>query len=523
MSFSSQPILPSEKSRYFRNGMGDHQVVRDRSRLSPLPRRLSRSAAVAASPRTTSPRGFMPPLRARQQPHPFFSRGPAAMGYIPQQPLRYSRHPNQQEPIVPLRDEFSAVSNTHHHSDRSMAWQALAQPRPYSVPAHPMHISRTGMEHSAQAIPRPTSVAHTSTRGLHDLSRLASNPQLARDEEKVAPSSKKRDFPDNLGWEDELFPPKRILPFPISKQAKVQTAKTVQGSETLVPESQPSDILPNSAETALSTPPNDVSLDIGEATKRRTRIKLVSRSAMNESKPSAAQEYNPFTPISTQADEDPSQEPGPSQMSEDKSQGYHDGIIGNLDPMISGAEGIATPTDSTQAQESFQQSEAESIFIVPSSIPEDSYLELIDPSILSQHDRSSEPAILQQSSFTATATTTSDKPPHVDPNIPAPTCRTAPTRSASQATTVSTVSTEPPCAAENRDEPQADDASNPMSMIDEKMVLERDISDIVTARLREGNGTVASLEAFHAEILIKMAVRDGDGDVFSAVCSLLSS
>ncbi|KAI1190835.1 hypothetical protein F5B17DRAFT_385263 [Nemania serpens] len=550
----SQPILPSERSWFFRNGMADHQVIRDRSRLSQLPPRLSGSALAVASPRTASPRDSMPPLRALQQPHqppPFFSRGPAAMGYIPQQSLRYSRQLHLQEPIVPLRDEFSAVSNIHH-ADRSMAWQGHAQPRPYSVPSQPMQSSRTNMEHSAQTIPRPTSVAHTGTRRLYDLSHPASKPQLEQDDENFGLSSNKRGFPDDLGWEDEPLPPKRTLPFPISKQAKAPTMRSDKQFETIntgssapnvnltaVPhvnqctpaetskegrpsasQLQSSDMHPNKREMTLLTCSNDVSANSGKAPKRATRIKLVSRSTTNGSKDSVAQEYIPLTPNSTQADEIRSQEFEPSQMSQGKVRG--DSISGYLDPMISVTEGIATPTDSSQAQEWLQQSEAEKISIVPSFIPEDPHTSLINRSISSQHDRNSELQISQQPPLT-TPSSTWKNPSRTHPNIPAPPCH-APKRSASQATTVSTASTEPPCTGKDKDSPpQANDIFNPMSIIDEKMVLEHNVSDIVTARLREGNGTAASLDAFHAEILIKMAVRDGDEDVFGAVCRMLSS
>ncbi|KAI1166239.1 hypothetical protein F5B18DRAFT_98412 [Nemania serpens] len=544
----SQPILPSENSRYFRNGLADHQVVRDRSRLSPLPPRLSRSAVAVASTRTASPRGSMPPLRALQQPHPFFSRGPAAVGYIPQQALRYSRNLNPQELIVPLRNEFSAVRNTHH-VDKPMAWQGLAQPRPYSVPSRPMQVSRTNMEHPARAIPRPTSVAHTSTRGVYDFSHPTSKPQFEEEEEeKFGLSSNKRGIPDDMGWEDELIPPKRTLPFPISKQTKAPAArsdeqlktinaespalnvtstavqqvnqctptKTVKGGKSSAPQLQPSDMLPNRRETTLPTCSNGISVNNGEASKRPTRIKLVSRSATTGLKHSFGQEYNPLTPISTQADENPSQELEPSQIPQGKPQ--DDNINGNLDPIISVTEGIATPTGSSQAQESLLQSELERTFVVPSFVVEDSHQALIDPSISSQHNQSSEPKISQQ--LPRAATFTHNKPPQAHPNIPAPTCHSH-KRSASQATTASTASTETPCTAGGKDPLQADDIFNPMSLIDETMVLERNISDIVTVRLREGNGAAASLDAFHAEILIKMAVRDGDEDIFSAVCSML--
>lgn len=473
------------------------------------------------------------------------------MGYIPQQALRYSRHLNQQEPIVPLRNEFSTVSNIHH-ADRSMAWQGFAQPRPYSVPSQPMRTSRTNVEHSAQAIPRPTtSVAHTSTRGLYDLSHPASKPQqLEPDEERVGLSSNKRGIPDDLGWDDELIPPKRTLPFPISKQAKALSARSNEQPETInpgfltldaastaeqqvdqciptmtvnrakpsAPQLQHSDMVPNRREMTLPTCSNDVSINNSEASKRPTRIKLVSRSATADSRQSFAQEYNLFTPVSTQADENQSQKFEPSQTSQGKSQG--DSINGNLDPMLSVMDGIMTPTSSSQAQESLQQSETERILIVPSSISEDSHPSLIDPFISSPRDRSPEPKISQQSPLTAISAR--DKSPHTHPNIPAQ-IRRAHKRSASQATTVSTASAEPPCTTGYKDSLQENDVFNPMSMIDEKMLLQRDISDIVTARLREGNGTAASLDASHAEILIKMAVRDGDEDIFSAVCSVLRS
>ncbi|KAJ8120861.1 hypothetical protein ONZ43_g2541 [Nemania bipapillata] len=97
--------------------------------------------------------------------------------------------------------------------------------------------------------------------------------------------------------------------------------------------------------------------------------------------------------------------------------------------------------------------------------------------------------------------------------------RPAAKRSASQATTVSATSTEPPHTADNEDVTEVKQLVDPMLMIDETMILERDVSDIVSTRLREGNANF--IEALQGEILIKMAVRDDE--IFEAVSKILKS
>ncbi|KAI1132813.1 hypothetical protein F5Y10DRAFT_291774 [Nemania abortiva] len=470
------------------------------------------------------------------------------MGFIPQQLGRYPRPLGPRDPIVSLPNEYSTTSSIHDYHG-PMALHELEKTRPYSVPSGYTQRSDTDLEQSFPTIPRPTSVAHTDTQRLFEFNQSNLNPLPGRNEEQPGPSSCKGSIPIDPSLEDQLIPPKRILPFPTSKRAKAQTTTTKEQLETSNAKSRslgtasPLSTQVNQCTTSkvttsrettrsleMSAPQlrsskrladregekslkctNDASAGTPKASKRRIKINVVNRHA-DHLKPFSRREHNASTPASPRVSEYGSQGSKPSQITEWYSKS--DGISESLDPINNTSSVNAAHTSPLRARElsqlhptsTDQDMGAEKASVTPSFAPEHSDSNLIDPMLFSVRDWNSELEISQESLLETNCAP--DKPLNLFPTIPA---RPAAKRSASQATTVSGTNTEPYQAAGD------EDVFNPMSRIDETMVLERDISDIVSARLQEGNPD--SLETLQGEILIKMAVKDDE--IFEAVSKLL--
>ncbi|KAI0483627.1 hypothetical protein F4859DRAFT_473497 [Xylaria cf. heliscus] len=213
-----------------------------------------------------------------------------------------------------------------------------------------------------------------------------------------------------------------------------------------------------------------------------------------------------------------SQESQPSQILPEALQG--DGISGSLDPITRTVGMSVTLTEPSRESElselrpieANQNIEAKKTPATPISILENPYPTLIDLPPYSHQDRSSTPKVPQEQ-LTQSLIIRNERI-----KSSAPTSRPI-KRSLSQATTVSGTSTQPSCATENQDVPEEKDLFNPMLMIDETMILERDLSDIVNFRLQEGKPDL--LDTLYGEILIKMALNDDE--LFEAVSRMLKS
>ncbi|TGJ88582.1 hypothetical protein E0Z10_g202 [Xylaria hypoxylon] len=525
---------PSNRSRYFFNGISVQPAARDRGRLSPHPPHLSRSPVV-----TASPRGTVSPFHAHEQPHPYFSRGPAAMGYVPQQAVRHYRHPDLL-PVIPLREEFTTLSNLHD-SSRSLALQELEQSRPHSVPSHYLHTSQTKFEHSARQIPRPTSVAHTSAKRLVDFNHPSLKSLSQGSAEEWGFSALKQGGPEGPAYEDDLMPPRRILPFLPSKQAHAQTTNSEAQIETMITKSPSLKVAVTTAQEAdqCSTKKKTSSRKMAKASQslpsnkqthseqksiykrsiddaadnlhapKRLKIRVINGYASQH-------EHNTSTHVNKGA----SQEFRLSQNSNESSQ--DDTISGDLDP-VTGAVGASMtylePSGTRESShphpvEAERDVERNNALVALTSIPENLHSTMIDPSLSSHHDRGSKPDTSRQPSVKTVVMR--DKPLRAHSPISK---QTTARRSASQATTVSTASTTLLCTAGDEDVPIAKDSSNWTSMIDEAMILERDISDIVNTRLQQGNADL--LDTLHGELLIKMALKNEK--LFEAVSRILKS
>ncbi|KAI1737428.1 hypothetical protein F4680DRAFT_214098 [Xylaria scruposa] len=406
----SQPILPSHRSRYFHNGIADYRASQDRSRLLHLPPRSSISpVGLASSGRST-------PLQAR--PHPFFAQGPAAMGYIPQNAIGYSRHPGLQEPIIPLRTQFYDVRNAHD---------------------------------------RPT---------------INSQPQLKTS------NTKSSSF--------------KVVSNAAQLASQYSTGRIAEQGKPLVSQSQPLNKTANSKEKGVNKRSNDTDY---ETPAPPIKIRLVNRRA-DHSKSS-------------------SQPCQPSRLLLETLKG--DNTSGSLEPIID-ATGDVTRVEPSQTGELLQSHETNQnintkiIPATPVSILEHSYRTFIDPALYNHQDQSSTSEILSQPLIQSSLV--GDE--HMESDAP---ISRVMNRSTSQATTVSGTSTQPSCNAEDGDDPEEKESFNPMSMIDETMIVEQDISDIVSARLQEGKPEL--LDTLYGEILIKMALKD-EG-LFEAVSKMLRS
>ncbi|KAJ8130442.1 hypothetical protein O1611_g3184 [Lasiodiplodia mahajangana] len=488
-----QPVLPSQQSHYFSNGVTDHPTPQNRGRLLPYPPRLYRPPE--GIPSRGSP---MSPFQPRQQLRPFFSQGPAAMGYIPQQPIRYPRSFGPREPIVPMRNEASRV----HSSQRTVALHELEQTRPYSVPSHYTRTSQADHEQSVSVISRPTSAAYIDTRKMFESDLPNLNPLPESSEETPKLSSCKRKAADDQSF-GELLPPKRKLPFPSSKQTKAQAARAEGQLEATNTKALPLNAASTSAQkvspcenssggTAKRPETSKPQLrsskrlaDKNALSKGRTETKLVNQCA----NPSKGSSHNARTLASTRSNEDTSQVSESIQMPERCLN--NDGISGNLNTIHSMTDVRARDTNPPRERELSQPQDmaAGKAFVAPSFALKDLSSNSIDPALSSSRGRNYEPEVPQEPLRKTDAST-----------------YPAAKRSASQATTVSTTSTEISQTGGGENHPEVKELFNPMSMIDGAMILERDISGIFDARLRAGNADL--LETLKGEILIKMAVKD---------------
>ncbi|KAI0553096.1 hypothetical protein F4679DRAFT_531865 [Xylaria curta] len=412
----SQPILPSHRSRYFHNGIADYRVSQNRSRLLHLPPRPSHSPVGFASSGRSTP----VQVRPQSQPHPFFAQGPAAMGYIPQNAVRYSRPPGLQEPIIPLRTQFYDVSNVHERDRPTMNSQAQLK---------------------------------TSNNKSSSFKVVSNAAQLT---------------------------------------SQYTADKMAEQRKSLVSQSLPLNKPAISKEKGLNKRSNDTD---HETPAPPIKIRLVNRRA-DHSKAS-------------------SQPLQPSQVLLETLKS--DSTSGSLES-ITNAVGDVTRVEPSETRELSQSHEADQNIetktspATPVSTLEHSYRTFIDPSLCSHQDQSSTPEILSQPLVQGSLV--SDM--HMDSDAP---ISRVMKRSASQATTVSGTSTQPSCNVEDEDVPEERESFNPMSMIDETMILERDLSEIVNTRLQEGKPEL--LDTLYGEILIKMALKDEV--LFEAVSKMLRS
>ncbi|KAI1353814.1 hypothetical protein F5Y01DRAFT_275362 [Xylaria sp. FL0043] len=494
LTMQSQP-LPSNQSRYFYNGIG--VASQNRGRLSPLPHHPSRSSGTAVA----SLRRPMPPFHPRQQPHPFLTSGPAAMGYIPQQSVRYYRNSALQEPIIPLRDEFSRISNVSG-VDKSINFQSLEQARPNSVPSH---YSQTldNFEYSSQEILRPASVAHTSIQTSIDPLFL----QPVRADESLGTSRPRISAPEDQCLENDFIPPKRILPFPTKEHAKTTSAPSETQRETMITESPSSHVVP--------TVPKENGQSITEKSQSKKKEKATRKSS--DGTPNGAPVSSPRAPkrpritftnwhpprhesktpasrsTNEQTNKSKSQE---SQPSRNTRKNTKSGRLASTTDKVS-----ARPTDTAprlvgdsshpHPVEVDRATNHEKHSVTHRSILEDSQSTMIG----------SQPEASQQSPFTTKSIR--DKPSVVESDT---LTYTRPKRSISQATTISTTSTKLSHSARDEDVSKPKDPLNRMSMIETTMVLQRDVTDIVGTRLQQGNADF--LDVLGGEILMKMAMED---------------
>lgn len=526
-----QPAITS-RSRYFHNGLHSHSTLQNRSRLSPLPS-LARSSGAM-----TSSQGIIQPLQIQQQPYPFFAGGPAARGYIPQQAQGFSRYAALQEPIVPLRQEFSAVHTVRNSSERPVFSPGPEQiPRSYSVPTHYAQTSRFKTGHSARAISRPASAIQPGARRLVGLSRPNTKLVLGRNGETLGPSPTQIHDLYSSRFEDEFIPPKRTLPFPTSDKSKVQNAHAEVQPEGITTESPLlEDTVPELKKQAKqdatkkeissrSTAENDIARlsqsqlldkpktgkkrgfsqsqnDNMQVSKRPTKIKLVSRSADDSRRP-PLQEYRSSASIYMQSSQEPRPNLIPRKGSQDESNSW---TLGSAHlPLTRTRE-----SSCLHITKSAQDLNTGNAPVARSSVvghPPSTSLTGSSPS--NHQDKIPSSEIEQQTLHGNTST-------HIYSHMPE---NTEITRPASQASTLSTMSTQPLCSAGGKDkrDTKIADSSNTLLMTDTPTILERDISDIVTARLRDGNPDL--LDAVHGEILIKMA--SGDDVLFEAISKIL--
>ncbi|TRX92316.1 hypothetical protein FHL15_006702 [Xylaria flabelliformis] len=269
--------------------------------------------------------------------------------------------------------------------------------------------------------------------------------------------------------------------------------KTLQRETSLASQSQPLNKPANNKEKGFNKRSNDTN---HETPAPPIKFRLVSRRT-DHSKASSQPVYNISTSTLPQADRHASQECQPSQVLPETLEG--DSVSGGLDPV-----GV---------NQAHQNIETKITSSTPISLLEYPHRTQVNLPPYSHQNRSSTPEILSQPPIQSSLI--GDE--HMESNALAPRMMK---RSASQATTASGTTTQPSYAAEDEDVPEEEKESfNPMSMVDETMILERDLSDIVDARLREGKPEL--LDTLYGEILIKMALKD-EG-LFKAVSKMLQS
>ncbi|KAI1434775.1 hypothetical protein GGR50DRAFT_383560 [Xylaria sp. CBS 124048] len=577
----SQPILPSQRSPYFINN--DRPVLQDQSWLPPPPphpppphpSNLSFQPHLSRPPYpTSSPRGTMSALTpvhnaypVHQQPRPYFTQGPSAMGYIPQQPRRYSRHQGLQEPIVPLRTEFSS-------------WREIEQARPYSVPTHYTQPSQTMREYNASLLPpRPISVAHTNSQKLVNSDHPTGEFVSSRGpESRPLPS-----IPDTLNDSDAECPPRRLLPFPTNRQTKAQKPSAGKHSETTNKRSPSPKVVLKNTQKAIKRPakkiipprkpaerskkpatqqrkppgkpPNprkkpvpkrDASTPDIELPKRPTKIRFLGRfsntrrnsSSIDDpiTSPPEAKNKSPKAPPGQKSQKTPKRaaqpktpSKPPSAEGKPPSESLDNGSTHEVEvPMRSGPTTRSlgrlyarrmncSPMGEEREKPSSKEMDG-NISPKPahnSQKPGDSPPEVEVSSESVPPDTNASGSSEPVPSKTTTAAL--DDPLSVITQAASP--QQVRKRSASQATTVSTASTD---LAVVTSEVAASDGSafnSSILMVDETMILERDVSNIINARLQQGEADL--IETMYGEILIKMAIKDND--IFEGVAKTLES
>ncbi|KAI3320208.1 hypothetical protein HD806DRAFT_236602 [Xylariaceae sp. AK1471] len=468
----SQPTLPSQKSPYFYDAAVGIPASQHRGRL--LPSRplisLSRSPVLNAPSRGTST--LQPlhtsgsPYQYQHQPPPYFTQGPAAKGYIPQQVPRY------EEPIVPLRQAFSTVGHVHHH-DKSQALGHLGPTRPHSVPSRHIQSPETISEPHARQILRPISAISRSTQRLLTPYPLNVHPPSKTDGEQWSLSPEIRGISSVPGLVDDVIPPKRVLPFPTSRQAKPQTGNVEKQSKTKNKDSSLQNAVERKkASASQSEHPNklaksktkkapkrskDASADTFEPSKRGTKIRLIGPYARHNSI---------SAPASTSG----------------------------TDAKISHARECSPP----YSIEVNRGSEPGDAFAVPNSVPHYPHSTFVDLAPSGQHKRRFDLELSQQP-LTRTASMRGRKLGELSSVA----TQVVAKRSTSQA---STVSSKTSYSTPVNDVSETKDPLNPTLMIDETMARERDISDIVETRLQQRE--VHIIETMNAEILVSKAAKD---------------
>ncbi|KAI1309295.1 hypothetical protein F5Y03DRAFT_349135 [Xylaria venustula] len=491
----SQP-LPGAQSQYFSNGYGNRPASQTRGRLSPLPHHPPRASAF--------PRSSMSPFPSRPQPYPLFVSSPGTTGYVPQHSTRYYRNPGLQQPLRPLRVEFAA-RNSVHDVDRPVTFHGIGPPRPYSVPAQNMQSERSSRE-----IPRPASVAHTRTETSLHL-------QALREGQRLGLSPPTQDAPEDQCAENDFMPPKRILPFPKKNRAKVQSTQPETEGETTTTKSLSSKVVPSASKQVDKGITGESRSESNQKTIRDhpdtnpdgvRALKRPKITFTNWRTPQHGNNTAASASPTTQVKKSLSQESQPSQIPSENAQG--DSISrasGSVTENVGASATYATipslinPSHPRPAPVGLG-AELEKPLVAPIIAPQPSPSTMVDPCLVSSYlDESCKSEASQKSLFGADSIR--DKLSQVHPDIPN---HKVAKRSASQATTVTSTSTEIPCAMRNQHTSKVKDACNQMSMIDVTIVLQRSIRDIVKIRLQQGNA--GSLGALGGEILIKMAIED---------------
>ncbi|KAI2633453.1 hypothetical protein GGS21DRAFT_135755 [Xylaria nigripes] len=541
--------------------------------------RLSRSSLAIASPTSSMPPSLRPvyrPYHLDHQPHPYFAQGPSAMGYIPQQPRRYVRHQGLQEPIVPLRKEFCPMQEFEQNRPASVPSHFI-QPSPtmsehsaHPMPQRPISVAHMNTQNLIDT--------NYSNGGLIPEKRaelwLSSSIQPSRnDSDSEIPPRRSLPFPAiirteaqevSLGTHSETVKLKSPSPTVASinaQEADQQTSKTelpsrqkagrkrvsrARTKKSIKPVNQPSSpkaVSNEAQEENQSTakeakPPRKtrerkkrpaVQSELSnerKIPKRKRQPKHPGDDLTNSTRASKRPVIGPLDQFSdsnrnqlaadgqnqspSELDGELPQEPQHEQKSREVSRERNSRT--GLSLATETVDMSANPQKVVEMPQSCPSEFTRDMDVENFSVASNAHLVSTTPRLSSHCDQISEHEVLQQ--IPSKATTVRDMP-YVDSAAVIP-CRVG-QRSASQATTVSIASTNSPIAAAG--DTKSNHPTDSVTMVDETVILERDISNIVDFRLERGGHDM--LETMYAEILIKMTVRDEK--LFEGVARTLQS
>ncbi|KAI8631056.1 hypothetical protein F5Y19DRAFT_20367 [Xylariaceae sp. FL1651] len=556
----SQPLLPSQIHPSFRSPVPESHIQAQgpsritTPRLSPLPR----SPAPIFSARG---RSILLPAQgqyqAQHQAHPYFSTEPAARGYLPQRTWRPSRHPDLEEPIVPLRQQFS-VSNDVRDSNRPVPLQRINPGRPYSVSSYYTQPSRNINIYEASQIARPATISNPGTQKQPAPYHPDGTPQFDETQGHLEFPVPVPTSTSSTDFIDETIPLPRALPFLEGRQAKrraetlesrVEAAnensspkaafaaiqlkarrtnektssspKPTKGKNTSAPQSNPTENSTSGKADKGSKHSNSASAVLSTVSNPSKKIKLVGRYASHTPRATLVQEIGALR--SKISNKQASQGVLPSHASQVNE--HHESSNESLDHVTDAVSAGGIQADNSQAKQLSQRHPLEAnlelksieTIVTTSSIPKNSCTTPSDLNPLGQREQESDTEIPRRLRPANISTLDNHLRKVSDVLIPSVMKRTA-----SQATTVSTVSTEAPPSSANENILKAEDVFNPMSKIDEKMAIEQDIDYIVKTRFQTGG--IGMLETMGAEILISMTAKDKipfDDNLFEAVKAIL--